>query len=601
MKRLKAPALFALAAAVTAPIAYVTMFSGFRLYDDEGYFLLTLKDYVSGHSLLSSYAPLYGPFFYEVTGGLFKVLGVAPGHDSGRVMSIIVWLLASLIGGLASFHLTRNIWLGLAAQLVTFSVLTALTDEPSSTYGLSSLLLLSMVWAASFRSRWPRATAALIGAMVAALFLIKINIGAFAALAVGFAWACSLPQRRRLIGVVILGILLVIAPPAVMKAFLDRDWALEFALLVSLSAAAVGLAGAMSAQPHAPPRSLRWLLFGGVLVAACSLGVAIAGGTSLKDLWNALTVSLRFPGVFVVPLTTGPIYDIWAAVCALAAVVILHFKRVGIPVTAIAFMRFGAGLFAMLLVLTLPESIWLLALPLVWLAAHPPLTTSADRTDGYARLLLPALVVMESLQAYPVAGTQLSLAALALVPVGAVTLNDGLRELQFLSKDRSMRFRPVSWVAPAVVLMNVAVLTFSGVVDVSRFVGETPLGLRGAESVRLPAQQAAQLQGLVGAIDRECSSFLTYPGMDSFYLWSTQAPPTPMRYGQWWLLLDKGQQSSLVDDLSRRPRLCVVKSQPILNYWLEGRRPLAAPLIDFIDQGFVESASFGACDLFVRR
>ena len=147
-----------------APIAYWSMFTGFRAFDDEGIFLVTLRDYLSGHPVLTPYVPLYGPFYYEVFGGLFKLFGLQPTHDTGRWVTLAVWLIASVVGGLAVLRLTRRLWLGLGAQLVTFIVLIALANEPMSTYGLSSVLLLTMTGAAAFGSNSPRATAALIGA-----------------------------------------------------------------------------------------------------------------------------------------------------------------------------------------------------------------------------------------------------------------------------------------------------------------------------------------------------------------------------------------------------------------------------------------------------
>ncbi|MGH7764709.1 MAG: hypothetical protein ACREOM_09865, partial [Candidatus Dormibacteraceae bacterium] len=419
--------------AVIAPVAYMAMFSGFRLYDDEGFFLITLRDFVSGRPLLAPNNPLYGPFFYEVVGGLFKLLDIAPGHDSGRFVTLSFWLLATLIGGVAVFRLTRNLWLALGAQMVTFSVLIALSDEPSSTYGLISVLLQGLICAAAFRSKWPRATAALIGGIVGALCLIKINVGAFAALAVVFAWACSLrnPARQRAVG--LLGALMVAAPAVLVRAFLNQDWAVEFALLVGLSAATIGVAGVMRPPRRPWPLHSGWLMAGGTIVIVISLGIAAAGGTTLADTGNMLAISLRFAGVFVVPLTTGVVYDVWAAVSVVAAFVIFRgllgdSERFA---AVLGLVRVAAGLYTVLLLLTLPEPIFLLGLPLVWLAAVPPRREAGDDpSNSYGRLLLPALAVMESLQAFPIAGSQLSLAALALIPVGFVTLNDGLRELR---------------------------------------------------------------------------------------------------------------------------------------------------------------------------
>ncbi|MGH7765419.1 MAG: hypothetical protein ACREOM_13490, partial [Candidatus Dormibacteraceae bacterium] len=156
------------------------------------------------------------------------------------------------------------------------------------------------------------------------------------------------------------------------------------------------------------------------------------------------------------------------------------------------------------------------------------------------------------------------------------------------------------WMAPAVLAINVVVFLMSGVAYGVRFWTEVPLGLPGAESIRVPQDQAVQLRGLVAAIDRQCSTFVTLPGMDSFYLWTAQEPPTSLRVGPWWLNFVAGIDPSTLRDLEGRPRLCAVKSRAIVDYWLQGRPLPQDPLISFIDLGFVDSGTYGACELLVR-
>ena len=75
---------FAAVTAVLVPAAYLSMFSIFRAYDDEGYFLIALKGYLSGRPLFTEALPIYGPFYYESIAGIYKVLGLEPSHDNER-------------------------------------------------------------------------------------------------------------------------------------------------------------------------------------------------------------------------------------------------------------------------------------------------------------------------------------------------------------------------------------------------------------------------------------------------------------------------------------------------------------------------------------
>ncbi|TME03259.1 MAG: hypothetical protein E6I71_10545 [Chloroflexi bacterium] len=571
---------------VTAPVGYLSMFGGFRAYDDEGSFLITLRDYLSGHPLLTPNNSYYGPFYYEVIGGLFKLLGIAPTNVSGRLTTLVIWLVASVLGAIAAYRLTRNLWLTLTAQLVTFCLLTALTQEPLATYGLIGLLLLGLVVAATFTSTRPRASALAIGAIVGALCMVKINVGAFAVLAVVFAWAAGLAPRWRRFALPAIAVVITAAPLLLMANLLDRGWVLELALLASLSAAAIAIAiASMPAPSRRPPvPATGWLILGGATVIALSLAVALAGGTRPTDVWNGMVViSVRFPQLFAWPVNINPAADVWA-VLSLAACIAFARGRVAIPDLA----RVAAGLFILVSILLLPSSLFLLGLPLAWIATQGP----PDEPAQYHRLLLPALAVMESLQAYPVAGTQLSMGALLMVPVGATVLNDGINGLRSRG---SARF------APAALILAAVALVLQGFLATSQFAAATPLGLPGAESVRMQPQQAAQLRALVTAIDRDCSSFITFPGMNSFYVWTGQTPPTNLRYGVWWLIPDAVDQQAIVRRLSTRSRLCVVKNQAIIDFWAQGRPVPRQPVVDFIEQNFTDGGTYGDYQLLVQR
>jgi len=571
---------------VLAPVGFVAMFNGFHVYDDEGSILITLRDYLSGHPLLTPNIPYYGPFFYETFGGLFKLLGIAPTNDSGRFVTLVIWLIASVLGAIAAYRMTRNRWIALVAQLVTFVLLTALTREPMTTYGLLSLLMLALVVAATFVSSRPRAAATTIGAIVGALCVVKINVGAFAVLAVVFAWATSLAPRWRRFALPVMGAAITVAPFVLMANLLGRGWVLEFALIVSLSAAAIGIA-CMQAPPLKPPApSAAWLMVGGAGVIAVSLAVAVAGGTQAGDIWDGLVVrAVSFPQLFTLPVDVNLLVVLGAGISLVASIDSLR-ARISRRTADVA--RLMAGLFILLSVLLLPTPTWLLGLALAWVVARPPEGAPAQ----YVRFLLPALAVMESLQAYPVAGTQLSLAALLVILVGVTVLNDGITALK------------ASWaprLAPLALIFAAAVLVLEGFVAGSQFVSNTPSGLRGAESVRMPALQAMQLRQLVAAIDSGCSSFVTYPGMNSLYIWTGQEPPSDLRYGVWWLIPDAADQQAIVKELEGQPRLCVAKNQTLIDFWAQGRPVPAQPVVDFIDASFVPDATFGDYALLVRK
>jgi len=597
---IKAAGVFTLVVLVAAPIAYMSMFGGFQAYDDEGYMLVTLRDYLAGHPLLTPYLALYGPFFYELVGGLFKLLGIIPTNDSGRLFSIVVWLASSVVAGLATYRLTWNLAVGVVGQLVTFSLLAVLAQEPMTTYGLISLLLAGLVLVATYRLEKPRATAVLVGAIVGALCMLKINVGAFAGLAVLMAWAGSLtPVWRRFVLPAIAGVI-TLAPFTLTSALLGRGWVLELALFVSLSTASVAIAYVAAEPRSEPPSSTGWLLLGGLGLVAASLGIALAGGSRPVDVWNDLVVrAVRFPQLFTLPVNINPLADAWAVVSVAVAVATFGpLRHARVPASAAGAARIASGLYMLLSILLLPSWIFLLGLPLAWIAIRPP---GADAAGSYCRILLAALAVIGSLQIYPVAGSQLALAALVMVPLGAVILTDGIAQLLSSPASAAPWRRLAAWATPSAFAVTVTILILSGYLTEGRFESGSPSGLAGAESVRMPAQQGAQLRELVGGIERDCSAFITYPGMNSLYVWTGQEPATPLRYGVWWLVPDVNDEQLIVQQLEGRPRLCVVKNQTLIDFWAQGRAVPPSPLVAFIDQNFVEKRSYGDYALLVRR
>ena len=572
------------------------MFNGFAAYDDEGYFLITLREYLSGHPLFTQAYPIHGPFYYEVMGGLFKLVGLAPSHDGGRYLTLAVWVLASVMAGLVAFRLTRNSWLGIAAELVAFRALSGLVNEPLHPSGLVALLLVGLVAAAAFMAAKPRTTAALIGVMVGALCLIKINVGAFAAVAVAFAWAGGLSHSRKRLFLPLMAVVVAALPLVLMASMLTNAWVLEFAVLEVLSAAAVGVACVLATPRPLPLQSAKWLAIGGGVVVMATEGIALAGRTSPENLLNVtLLQPLRLAGLFAVPVTVGIGNDLWAVLWFIVAIGICGpvARAASLPLAGLV--QVFAGLLIWLSVVLLPNSTFLVGLPLAWMATQAPRDGELDSAGPYFRLFVPALVVLESLQAYPVAGTQQSLASLGLVPLGAVILSDGIRRLRHASA-----FHPALWVAPTALLINIAGFSLFGLVAIAGFRSASPLGLPGAESVRMPAQKGAQVRALVASVDRDCSSFITFPGMNSFYIWTAQDPPAELSSEVWWLALNSEEQQSLLLQLEGRQHLCVVKNQRVIDMWAAGREVPKRPLIAFIDREFVSAGSFGDYELLVR-
>jgi hypothetical protein len=584
-----------------APVGFLSMFSVYRVHDDEGYFLVTLRDYIGGHA---DYSQIYGPFFWEVMGGAFRILGLGVTTDNGRLVTLAVWLVASIIGGITVLTLTRNLWLGAAGQFLTFHSLAALTNGPMHPQGLIALLLVCLAASASYRSRTPRTSAVLIGSVVAALALVKVNVGAFAALAVAFALASTLSDRWRRVAMAVTGLALVAGPIILMAGQFGLGWVRELALLISFSVAAVGIAGIAAEPPYMPRSYVVRLIAGGAAVTVICLGIAAVGGMRPHDLVDSLRLALSLPQLFIVPSMVNIPEVVWAALSLAAAGGIL-WRRFGERVSPAlpAALRIAAGGYTLLSVLLLPRWFFPAALPLAWIAVVPPAGDRENPIDGWARLLLATLAVIETLLAYPVAGDQEYLAALMLVPVGAITFNDGIRQLRaWAATQPSPSFSTVaSSLAPGALLLNVGVWPLFAYLAASAYVSGQPLGVPGTALMRVPPAQAANTQALVRSIDRDCTTVITMPRMPSLYLWAGRTGISQLNPGIWMFSLDASQQQSIVSQIQDQPGTCVVVSQLLVDFWAQGRPVPQRPLVNYINTAFEPEATFGVYELLVRK
>ena len=587
---------------ILAPVGFFSMFSVFQPYDDEGYFLWTLRDYIGGHLAYQ----LYGPFYYEVMGGVFRILGLAVTTDNGRIVTLVLWLLGSLIGGLVVLELTRNFWLGVAGQFLTFHALSAFTSEPMHPSGLIGVLLVVLAALAAYRARSPRASAALMGTVVASLLLVKINIGGFAAVAVAFAAALSLTGRWKRILLPAMGAVVVVTPLLLMASMFNLDWVWELAVVMSLSAAGVAIAAFRAAKPAIGRDETVWLICGAAALTIVCLGIAAAEGLRLADLAAAVTSAVSLPRLFVLKSNVALPNVVWALLCVAAAAA-FGLARFGSRVSPVvsAFARIGIGALTWLSVLLLPSWYFLLTLPLAWVAMLPPSGGAENPTNPLARVFLAALAVMEALQIYPVAGTQQWLAALMLVPVGAIILNDGLRQLEALPlTTRSESLLIVARTLPrGAVVVNVAVWTFFLYLMGTGYVSNPPLGLPGTELMRLPPAQVSALRSLASVTDRDCTTLLTLPRMESLNLWTDKAGVSALYsdVGIWIFSLDAAKQQSIVAQIRDKQGVCVVLSQSVLDFEAEGRPVPRRPLVDYIDTAFQSAGTFGIYELLISK
>ena len=604
---------FAATTAAAAYLGYLAMFTGFFAYDDEGALLLTLRAFVSGQALYDQISIQYGPFYFETMGAL-GALGVPFDHDSGRFITLAVWLAIALLSGVAVFAFTRNLALGLATQLITFATAATLTNEPMHPGGLVMLLVVgiaavALVGAGRWSGRWPFVV---IGALTAAAILTKVNVGGLAAIAIGFACVLMIPALTRNWPVrLLVAAVFVMVPFVLMKVDLGQAWAQRYSVHVAICALALVVVTSAISGGKLRLSAVGWLFVGGAAVSVAVVLVALLRGSTPSGLVHGMLLNpLQQTLAFELPLLLPGSTLVWDGVGLGGALLwVLYRSLTRRPELAIeGGIRVLVGLFIWLTLLGgihIPGLFQLVSLnnrlvlpvALAWVVAAPRATSVGFLQPDFARVLVPALAVLESLEAYPVAGSDQAFAALMLVPVGAICIHDGVVQLSELGLTRVYR-----QIATAVVFAAIAVSWFPADLQQSRaaYDSAVSLGLPGATRVHVPADQAAILRQVTQALRANCDTFISLPGVDSFYVFAQLPPPTgPIRLP--WLTSNVAKQQAIVALVDPIGRLCVIDNQDLVNFWLQGRPEPVGPLVTYVQNGFVPAESIGKYSLLVRR
>jgi hypothetical protein len=491
-----------------------------------------------------------------------------------------------------------------------------LTNEPMHPGGIICLLLAAIVVIASLaRARTSPYAMAALGAAVAALLLVKINLGAFAVTSVALACVVSYPlvgRWRLLRPLVELGFIAI--PFLLMLSKFGEGWARHYALHVALAAFAVVVVLRAREVQRRPAEELPWLL-GGFLVLAAVVCVAIVGaGTSLHGLYEGIIGQpLRQADAFTIPLELSRRGYAIDLIGVGAACAYWYARRRGgdpgaawIALTSV--FAIGVGLEMVLSVggKALPWDVNNLAyyqlsmLCFVWVALMAPPPGSSPET-AFARLLVPLLAVLQALHAFPVAGSQTMWSAFLLIPVGAICVANGVRGLAAVVPDHLDRraLAGAGALAALVLLWFIANATLREPLDSARagYDGGVSLGLPGSERVHLNEEEVASYRSVTKAIVDNCPATVMLPGMDSFYIWAEQEPPSYTATG-WETLFDEAHQRRVIEDTRDIRGLCLLRNRAIAAGW--GEAP--GPLVSYLERpDFKLIYQYGDYELLQRR
>ncbi len=572
---------------VAAIYAFATSFSYFSAYDDEGYLMLSVRGFLEGHALYKEVLTGYGPVYYFYEWFLHGPLGLALNHDVTRVLCILHWLGVSSILALTLFRMSRSLPIAFFGFMQAALHLTPLAREPGHPQEIVAVLLVLSVLVATrhLERKW---TLPLLIAIGAAAVFTKINVGVFYGLSLLMALMCqaALFRSQRWLFWVLLA-LSSFLPFVLMRPQLSQSWAWAYGGQACIS---ILTASAVAYCLHARKKfGVAKLFQAGALFALVSagfIGVCAAAGSPVAALIDSLIIApSKLGSLFCIPLKAP--YCTWSGAVALvcAVAVIVWRNRLGRARFVVACGKALYGLAGALLLVTDYNAQLGYLLPWAWLLLVPVSSDHSGKLDQtFARTFLALGVAWQSLQAFPVSGTQAVIATILPIFAYSICLDDAIKV--FLTAPRiagSMQAltQRVATLLRALVIAGLFFLfatSWCDPVSAWRYYASTPsLGLPGATHLHLPPAQAQIYQGLTKYLQTQSDTFVTVPGLNSLYFWTGKKPPTYFNISEVVLLNDR-QQAEVVSALrnARRPLIVVNKS---FWWYSAGNGPLST-LID---------------------
>ncbi len=596
-------ALAILVALVGALFATAPLLTSFASPDDEGYILVSLAHYINNGHLYTQTFSQYGPLYFYIQGIFFQLLHLPVNHDMGRLVTLVYWAASSLLASVFVHRLSKSLVLACAAGLCIMLAGRVLAAEPG--HPQQVILLLYMIAAClslpSISGRY-YLRLLLLGCVGAALVFTKVNVGVFYVAGVAHAVVCLLPSSRfRSIGVGLALIYAAVSPWLLMHAGLNNGFRGYF-LLATVSGIVTFGCGSLVRPPHHLPLRAAICAGTGLLAGAVVLIIATSvQGMSVGSLfWGVILNPLSHPNVYQDPLRVTRLPLLAALILTAGMVGLRSSGRRLAESRWLDALRCAAGIGSILL-LTLHHRIELVA-PLLPLTLIPQSHWERDAVAPFCRLFITYMAVTQFLEPYPVAGSQVAIAAAPMILWAFLCIADGIAGL------RAASVRPFHDLGKGLRLdeaIGGAILIYFAGVSVNLTAhGQFPPAstkLNGSEWLHLPVEQARQFESIARLANINCSTLFSMPGMGSFNMWSGIPTPNGWFLTLWMKGVDAERQAEILSIMKSDPRACAIVNRPLVRAWVGDEADVAAlPLSRFIMTDMIKVAEFGDYEISVH-
>ena len=605
--------------------AYYVMFSVFRPYDDEGFLAISVRDFVRGWPIYDDVFTQYGPFFYLLNGVIFKLASIPVDTDSMRLVVVGIWVACALLGALFTIRMTGSVPLAVAVLALTAAHLRALANEPGHPGGLCMLLVMLLAVTATFFAEQRRAVVCgILGALVGCLLMTKLNVGVFALLAVALTIFAAIPDPRAVLAQLVTSSAILALPAILMRTHIQQGWSWVYYFALFATLAVLPILVLQRTQRFIVRLHVRAAVWAAIACAAAvvvSLTAVAIHGTSFREaVLGPLLQAIKFPMIYQesAPVDGDTVRFAGSIVIVFLALQAARWRWADRQWLELAVggakIAYAAYVFYLIYAMT-PGALRLslgphligayglfgVALPFVWLVMIPGTAAVPKTQQQFARALLGTLAVLNSLQVYPVAGSQLTFGTVLVILVAAVCLHDGLVALAGLLPGWLRGSRPR--IAAAGVMVALLLLMQWHMASLVRqsYRDLVPLDLPGARRLRVDETEAALYRWLAFNLHAQGDTFVGMPALNSLYFWSETEPPTHLNPNSWMLLLDDAQQQHVVESLSRHPNASAVVVAGLTRMWMRGRPIEQQPLATYIGSEFQTVGRFHGYEFRVRK
>jgi hypothetical protein len=594
-------------AATLAIAGYWLLFTTFMIYDDEGYVLLSLRNFSRHGGLYDQVYSQYGPFFYLAYDALHRLFDFAWTNTTGRWITLVNWLGTAGVCAVLVVRQTRSLWWAGFTLAGVFTYLWVMINEPVHPGGLLGLLVALGAWlgAEAWVAGRMGGFAALTALIGVALALTKVNVGVFF-LGAAFAWLAvntTAPRPARALSwLVALGGAAL--PFGLMHFLFDAPWVRLFALIFAGALLSALVAAWTVARPIAGGRPWAW--FAGTALGASLLVTALtlARGTSPSALLEGVILApLKHPGVYYFAMN----WRIGSGLLALGSLALAAWfarrgGKIGAHWTALVVgVRLVAGaMFLCSPLKIIPTSLaaWGMSygVTLAWLFVVP---LRANDRGAPTRAWVALLLVFQFLHAYPIAGSQINWGTYLWVPLLALGLYDTGPEV---SRWLGRWSRVGLWVTAGVIVgVTLKMARELERIGWARYAGSQRLELPGAEDIRQPDDTAYALRILHQNLRAHATMLFSFPGIYSTNLWTDLPTPTLANATHWFSLLSPAQQQEIIDRLAATPNAVLLVQRDVLDYLAKYGFTTRGPLYEWLNANFESAFALDGYEFWVHR